>query len=241
MAYYGIPSATVINTGLRTAGYFSIRSAQKVVFDGDSVTAGQHAGVGGDSTYRWCAPFEALVTNWFTGWGFTGPTYANVAVGGATTTDMLTAVANVTGQTPDHVICMIGINDHFNHGGTAIPPSTSQSNVASYISTIKSSRPSVRFHFIRGVFYNTENYPDGVGTDDAAVLATMAAIQIPVQAEPQAEWLDIRTPMYSSDAPYQNPGHSASGIMTQDGCHPTINLGQMMWSKRVFERMSLGQ
>lgn len=206
------------------------------MLDGDSVTAGQP-----DPSFAWHIPYTASVNANLTGVGSAPITFANVAVGGNTTADCLAGVANVTAQTPDHVSCMIGINDHFNHGGTPIPPATSAANVAAYIAAVKAVRPTCRFHFISGLWYLTENWPDGVGSDDAAVNATLNAIKATVQATANCEWLDIRTPIYTIDAPLLNPGHAANGIMTQvDGTHPSKPAGQVVISHRVWNLTTLG-
>jgi hypothetical protein len=136
---------------------------------------------------------------------------------------------------------MIGINDHFAHGGTPIPPATSATNVASYITAVKAVRPNCRFHFVSGLWYGTENWPDGVGPDDAQVQATLTAIRTVVVGTANAEWLDIRTPIYAIDAPLHNPGHAASGILTQSsGTHVSKTRGQVVVSKRVWELITLG-
>ena len=213
------------------------RPGQKVVLDGDSVTAGLP-----DVTYRWSVQWEASLAAYFTGLPL--PAIANTALGGNTTADCLARVALVIAQNPDHVFIMVGINDHFNHGGVPILPAQSAANMVAYMNAIRLTRPTVRFHFISGVWYSGENWPLGVNADDATVTATLNAIHAVVDAEPAAEWIEIRETIFNVDEPINNPTHLLNGILTQgggDGTHPSKPLGTTVISQRVFERTSLSK
>lgn len=164
-----------------------------------------------------------------------------VAVGGDTTTDMLTHGASVDAANPDHIWIMCGINDWFNHNsGNPIPPATTKANLLTYFAARKAARPNVRFHVIACPFQNGENWPFGVNPSDNLVTATFKAEQEAVALEPQAEWIDIQTPVTTKDAPFYNPTHLTSGVITQDGAHPTKPLGQHVYSLRVFNRTTFG-
>lgn len=193
-----------------------------------------------DVSYRWQAPLEGFLTAALNAAGYPGPTYANVAVGGSTTTDMLARVATLTAQNPDHVFILIGVNDFSNHGGTAIPPATSAANMTAEFAAIKAARPGVRIHVIPPLFSGGEKSPDGSNPNDSLVQATRAAIRAATLAEPQAEWLDIWTPIIGTDEPFYNPTNLTSGVLTQDGFHPTKPVGQHVMSLRAYQKVTVG-
>lgn len=136
---------------------------------------------------------------------------------------------------------MAGLNDYFNHGGAAITPATSAANAAAYIAAVKAVRPNVRIHWIAGLWAGSENWPEGAGPDDTKVRATMTALQAQVNALPNCEFFDIRTPIFTIDSPAKNPTHLTTGVFTQgDGTHPSKNAGQAIITKRVWERTTVG-
>ena len=224
--------ASYVNVGSGVGGVSrSYLPSKRIVFIGDSLTAGNPS-----PSNRWQAPLETSLTAALNGKAILF--YSIVAVGGDTTTDMLGRVASVTALRPDYCIIMCGINDHWNHLGTPIPPATSASNVASEISTIKATSPLCKFWYVSGLWYGTENWPDGVGAEDSLVQATNAAIQAQVQATANCTWIDVRTPIYTIDAPALNPGHANSGVMSVDGTHPN-STGQTVISSRVFAQLPI--
>jgi lysophospholipase L1-like esterase len=161
----------------------------------------------------------------------------NVGVGSATTNDMVaTHAANAIALSPDHIIVMMGLNDH----ASGISAAQTRANYASYFAAIKASFPNCKFHVVSNMFLLGENWPDGVNTNDPFTVAANTAIQAAVAAEPNAEYLDIRTKMFATDEVAQNSGHATSGILTQEGTHPTKVAGQRVWSDRIFEKLSFG-
>jgi len=106
---------------------------------------------------------------------------------------------------------------------------------------IKAARPNVRMHFISPLFANTENWPDPIDANTSYVKnVTWKAIKAAVATEPQAEAIDIRSSVFGIDAPLYNPTHLTTGVLTQDGTHPTKPLGQLVISKRVWVLSSVG-
>jgi hypothetical protein len=152
-------------------------------------------------------------------------------------------VAAVVAAAPDHVIVLCGLNDSFNHGGSPIPPATTQANLQSFFTTVRASRPNCVFHVVSNMWSASEQWPDGSGPNDALVRATNAGELAACQANPAfAEYLDIRTPIYSISSPLYNPGHASNGVFTQaiDSTHPSKPLGQNILSQTVFKLLTFG-
>lgn len=230
---------------------FTIYPAAKVVFDGDSVTQGHNNAGGGstDATFRWCAPFETSVTAAFTNAGKTGPTYANTAVGGNTSTECLAAVATPIAQAPGYIFLLIGVNDFTNHGGTPIPPATSGSNVAAYGAAVWAKYPGCRIFVVSNLQGATEHWPEGTNADDASIEATNAGIQAAISGLALMKWCQVRTTIFATDEPAQNPANAATGQLIQDngGYHPTKTAnppatlsGAQVISSRMFNLVTLG-
>jgi len=200
------------------------------------MTAGQP-----DASYRWQAPFEAALSGAFVGRGVAGPTYANVAVGGDTTADMLARVPTTIAAAPDHLVVMCGVNDCYDHGGTPIPPATSAANVASYLAAVRAALPDCVIHWSESLWFASEQRPDGIGPHDAAVQATMAAIKPVVQAAAGCEWWGIRDRIWTFYSDAYNPGNLVDGAMTQvDGTHPSKTAGQQAISNANFDYVTIG-
>lgn len=222
--------------GLSAALSFGIKPGQKIVFDGDSVTAGSP-----DATFRWQAPLEASLNANMTGRAAAIPTYANVGVAADTTTNMLARVAGTIAAAPNHVMVMCGVNDFFNHGGAPIPPATSASNAAAYIAALVAAIPTVRIHWIESLWAASEQRPRGIGPNDASVLNTMNAIKTVAQTTAGCEWLGIASDIWTLYSPGYNPTNLVNGKMTQgDGTHPAKTAGQMAISNAVYNRLTLG-
>jgi|SRR6185369_3919241 len=194
-----------------------------------------------DATYQWMIPLQASIQALFNGAGSPPPTFGVNAVGGDTTTDMLSRVATTTALNPDHCIILCGLNDHDNHSGTPIPPATSAANYVAYFAAVKAARPNCKFHVISNMWYQSELWPDGSGAHDVDTQNTNAAIKAVVAAEPNAEWINIRDQIFTFDEPIQNPTDLSSGILTQaPGTHPTKTAGQNVLSNRVYQRLQFG-
>lgn len=192
-----------------------------------------------DSTYQWMLPLETSIQALFNGAMSTPPTFAVNATGGNTTTDMLASAASVAAMNPDHCIILFGLNDWFNHGGTPIPPSVTQSNLAAFFAAV----PNCRFHVVSNMWFSSEQWPDGSGPHDATTQATNAAELAACQANPEiAEYLDIRTPIYGLYSPVLNPTDLIGGVLTQsvDDTHPSKPLGQETLSNNVFKLLTFG-
>lgn len=225
-----------------TAIDFSIHAGAKILETGDSVTAGAvNPGGTPDSTYRWSVEFEQSITTAFTNASATLPTFTNTGVGGNTTTDWLAAESTDIAVGASDIFILIGVNDPFNHGGTAIPPATTQANMAAYIAAMQAKNPGVRIHLMSNMWGSSEHWPTGSNTDDAGIVAVNSAEVTAATGNKFVQIDDIRTPLFTIDEPAQNPSNLASGILIQSGggYHPTKPLGQTTISWREFARVTL--
>lgn len=187
-------------------------------------------------------PLKTALAGQFSPYG--APTYPGiVATGGWTSTDLLNNVASIVALSPDHVIGLIGVNDNFNHGGTPIPPATTQSNITSIMNTVLASFPNCKFHWVSPMWDGGEQWPLGTNSADSLVTASAGGIQAAVSAAGAsvAEYIDIRDDIWTNYSPLYNPTNLTHGVLTQaDGTHPSKPLGMNTLSQRAFQKLSFG-
>lgn len=213
----------------------AIHAAQVLTWDGDSITSGL-AGV------TFVSSMQTAITNAYNGAGKTVPTYNNVAVGGRTSSVTVANVATPIATAPDHIFLLSSINDT-----QQLSLTQTLQNYQAYFAAVLASRPNCRFHVISNLFNSTnggatngELWPDGSNPFDARTVQINTFIQTAVRglASGQAEYLDVRTAIWAIDCPAQNPGNSPTGVMTQDGVHPSA-LGAGLMSTRVMNLLTL--
>jgi len=224
-------------TLLTTPDTFSIRAtANKIGFIGDSYTAGSP-----DASYRWQAPLEASIAEKFRMANVTAPTFVNLGVGGDTSTDVLARLAAINAAACDHYFHLYGLNDNDDHGGTPIPPATTQANYTAIMNGIAAALPSAKHHVVSNMWFGSEQRPRGVGPHDATTDASNDAIVAAVALQPatRARYLNIIPRVYTSYSPAINPSNLDGGVLTQvDKTHPAKPRGQNVLSRCVWDYLT---
>lgn len=196
---------------------FAIHPGEVICLDGDSITAGSP-----DPTFSWAAPFQTAVLAAFAGAGKTAPVFFNTAVSGRTSTTTAANVATPLSHKPQHIFLLSSINDPF----FGITPATTAANYNTYRAAVHAAQPGCRIHVVSNLWGNTEHWPDGTNLtnpSDAAINATNAAIVLDIAPDRLCKYYDVRTPLFATIEPVQNPANLATGQLIQSpgGEHPT--------------------
>jgi len=206
------------------------------VWGGNSYTAGSP-----DPSFQWFLPLFASIQAQFFGWGCVPPVNAGtVALGGWTSADLLAHVADIIALQPDHLFIDIGVNDFFAHGGTPITPAETEANCKQIVIDVRAAWPTCVVHFVAPMWSSGELWPLGSNPDDASVTATAAGIQAAAAffGPTIAEYIDVRTDIWTNYSPILNPGNLSHGVLTQgDGVHPSKPEGMNTLSQRVFAQL----
>lgn len=140
-----------------------------------------------------------------------GMSWVNSGVSGDKAADIDAAVASrITAYAAQCLILQIGVND--------VRFSTTDPNFStSYNSIVDKSiaaQPTLKILGV-SIFLNGEDIPNASDTDiankNAIVAATMARVG--------GTYADVRTPLVTWEG-VNNPGHAATGFLTNDGFHP---------------------
>lgn len=221
----------------------AIGAGETIVMLGDSNTKGFQSGVGDNPAFRWWLDWEDAVTAAFNAASQTPPTFVNSGVTGANAQFLQQApnFANlVTNHDPDHVVLMVGTNDVTQN----VQEAAFRGFVASILSQSWSFNANMKFHLVDSVFRNGENWPNGTqGASDVSMDALNFQMASLAYANPgRCEYWQLRSQCWAWEAA-NNPGHAASGLLTQDGTHPsnTPAMGQSDSGQSLFSSLAYTQ
>jgi hypothetical protein len=203
-----------------------IRPGARITLGMDSVAAGFNAGNSStDATFAIWNYTQTLMNSAFVAAGAKPPVFTNTGLVGQTTAAWLAGLtAQVINTNPTDVWLNLAINDVI----TIVSPATTAANLTSAITTTLISFPNCHFHVFGTGCFTSEAWPDGSAagpSNGGAAALTNAAMMQAVQAFPNnARWYNLRQYIYTWEAA-NNPTVLASGLVTQDGTHPT-KIGQ---------------
>lgn len=207
-------------------------ASARVTLVGDSITAGYNGSL--DPSFSWTVQLQAALIAKFNARGLTPPTFTNTAVIGQTSAQCLAGYATqIHATNPTDIIVMINGND----GLQSVPFATTRSNDAAIWAQTKADLPNCNIWGVTCAFNSGENWPNGANsldsTDDCENLILAASLAPYMNSVGRAKMINIKTPCMAYEAA-NNPSHATSGILTQDGIHPTKPLGTTQMSGFAF-------
>lgn len=212
--YAWIPT---LGTRLVSSSLIPVTTGTKVVFVGDSLTAGGYF----DQTQSINGGVNLLVQQLATAGAHVNA--INSGVNGNTSANIAAAIASrITNYHPDVVVLFVGLNDC----ATSVALATYTTNMTSIITTTKATLPSVRMMLV-GIILDGERWASGPvrfagNSFDTGPLSIDAynAVQVSLAATYGCTYVETRAPFATLESQLNTPEPGvSSGVLTLDGIH----------------------